>query len=225
MADQHIEVGKTATIEARFYADGVLTDDGTPTIGITKADGTTLVAPGTATTSGGVGIRRYALAAQAELNLLKATWTGATQTVVTYAEIVGAHLFTLADAKTFDGGAIVAVAADDAFVYHRGESTFADRAIRYARNLWTALRRYLDDGRLEIDNNAAERQIRPLALGRKNYLFAGSDTGGERAAALLYLDPNRQAQPPRSRSLPPRRAHPHRRPGPALGRQGQAPAL
>src|SRR5512132_2382931 len=60
-------------------------------------------------------------------------------------------------------------------------------AIRYARNLWTALRRYLDDGRLEIDNNAAERQIRPLALGRKNYLFAGSDTGGDRAAALYTL--------------------------------------
>src|SRR5512143_1963866 len=53
--------------------------------------------------------------------------------------------------------------------------------------LWTALRRYLDDGRLEIDNNAAERQIRPLALGRKNYLFAGSDGGGERAAALYTL--------------------------------------
>src|SRR5512147_85194 len=50
-----------------------------------------------------------------------------------------------------------------------GKSDLAT-AIRYARTLWTALRRYLDDGRLEIDNNAAERQIRPLALGRKNYL-------------------------------------------------------
>jgi transposase len=67
-----------------------------------------------------------------------------------------------------------------------GKSDLA-AAIRYARTLWTALRRYLDDGRLEIDNNAAERQIRPLALGRKNYLFAGSDTGGERAAALYTL--------------------------------------
>ena len=67
-----------------------------------------------------------------------------------------------------------------------GKSELA-AAIRYARNLWTALRRYLDDGRLEIDNNAAERQIRPLALGRKNYLFAGSDTGGDRAAALYTL--------------------------------------
>jgi transposase len=67
-----------------------------------------------------------------------------------------------------------------------GKSELA-AAIRYARNHWTALRRYLDDGRLEIDNNAAERQIRPLALGRKNYLFAGSDAGGERAAALYTL--------------------------------------
>jgi transposase len=67
-----------------------------------------------------------------------------------------------------------------------GKSELA-AAIRYARNLSTALRRYLDDGRLEIDNNAAERQIRPLALGRKNYLFAGSDTGGDRAAALYTL--------------------------------------
>jgi hypothetical protein len=55
-------------------------------------------------------------------------------------------------------------------------------AIRYALARWPALTRYLDDGRLEIDTNAAERAIRPLALGRKNYLFAGSDAGGRRAA-------------------------------------------
>jgi transposase len=60
-------------------------------------------------------------------------------------------------------------------------------AIRYARTRWVALTRYLDDGRLEIDNNAAERAIRPLALGRKNYLFAGSDSGGQRAAAIYTL--------------------------------------
>jgi len=60
-------------------------------------------------------------------------------------------------------------------------------AIRYALTRWPALTRYRDDGRLEIDNNAAERAIRPLALGRKNYLFAGSDTGGERAAAIYSL--------------------------------------
>jgi hypothetical protein len=57
-------------------------------------------------------------------------------------------------------------------------------AIRYALSRWPVLIRYADDGRLEIDNNAAERSIRPLALGRKNYLFAGSDAGGERAAAI-----------------------------------------
>ena len=60
-------------------------------------------------------------------------------------------------------------------------------AIRYARSRWSALTRYLDDGRLEISNNAAERAIRPLALGRKNYMFAGSDAGGERAAAAYTL--------------------------------------
>ena len=58
------------------------------------------------------------------------------------------------------------------------------RAIRYALGRWAALTRYVDDGELEVDNNAAERALRPVALGRKNYLFAGSDAGGERAAAL-----------------------------------------
>ena len=60
-------------------------------------------------------------------------------------------------------------------------------AIRYALGRWTALMRYCDDGRLEIDNNAAERALRVVALGRKNYLFAGSDAGGVRAAAMYTL--------------------------------------
>ena len=60
-------------------------------------------------------------------------------------------------------------------------------AIRYALGLWEALTRYCDDGRLEIDNNAAERALRVVALGRKNYLFAGSDVGGERAASIYSL--------------------------------------
>ena len=47
--------------------------------------------------------------------------------------------------------------------------------------------RYCDDGRLEIDNNAAERALRAVALGRKNYLLAGSDAGGERAARIYSL--------------------------------------
>jgi transposase len=60
-------------------------------------------------------------------------------------------------------------------------------AIRYARWRWDALTRYLDDGQLEISNNAAENQIRPVALGRKNWLFAGSDAGGERAAIFYTI--------------------------------------
>jgi hypothetical protein len=60
-------------------------------------------------------------------------------------------------------------------------------AIRYALGLWEALTRYCDDGHLEIDNNAAEKALRGVALGRKNYLFAGSDTGGERAAVIYSL--------------------------------------
>lgn len=60
-------------------------------------------------------------------------------------------------------------------------------AIRYALSRWTALTRYRDDGRIEIDNNAAERGLRAVALGRKNWLFAGSDDGGERASAIYSL--------------------------------------
>lgn len=61
------------------------------------------------------------------------------------------------------------------------------KAIRYALSNWVALTRYRDDGRLEADNNAAERALRAVALGRKNWLFAGSDDGGERAAAIYTL--------------------------------------
>src|SRR5947208_16062195 len=46
---------------------------------------------------------------------------------------------------------------------------------------------FCEDGRVEMDNNAAERSLRAVALGRKNYLFAGSDAGGERAAAIYSL--------------------------------------
>ncbi|HYI96226.1 MAG TPA: IS66 family transposase [Bryobacteraceae bacterium] len=60
-------------------------------------------------------------------------------------------------------------------------------AIRYALSRWTALLRFCQDGRLEIDNNAAERALRAVAIGRKNYLFAGADSGGQRAAAMYSL--------------------------------------
>lgn len=66
------------------------------------------------------------------------------------------------------------------------KSTLA-QAIGYTLPRWTALTRYFTDGHLEIDNNAAERSLRTVALGRKNYLFAGSDAGGERAALIYSL--------------------------------------
>jgi hypothetical protein len=67
-----------------------------------------------------------------------------------------------------------------------GKSELAG-AIRYARSRWDALMVYVEDGRLEISNNAAENAIRPVTLGRKNWLFAGSDAGGERAAIFYTL--------------------------------------
>jgi transposase len=60
-------------------------------------------------------------------------------------------------------------------------------SIRYALTRWVALNRFVDDGGIEVDNNAAERALRCVALGRKNFLFAGSDAGGERAAAIYSL--------------------------------------
>lgn len=60
-------------------------------------------------------------------------------------------------------------------------------ATRYAMSRWKALTRFVADGSVEIDNNTAERALRAVALGRKNYLFAGSDAGGERAAAIYSL--------------------------------------
>jgi len=60
-------------------------------------------------------------------------------------------------------------------------------AILYSLKLWPALLRYCDDGAIEIDNSAAERALRGVAIGRRNYLFAGADSGGERAAAIYSL--------------------------------------
>lgn len=66
------------------------------------------------------------------------------------------------------------------------KSVTAD-AIGYALNQWQALIRFLDDGRIEVDNNAAERALRAVGVGRKNYLFLGLDAGGERAATMYSL--------------------------------------
>jgi transposase len=83
----------------------------------------------------------------------------------------------LADLKDYLTGAFASISR---------KSSLAG-AIRYSLARWPALCRFAHDGRLEMTNNAAERAIRPLALGRKNYLFAGSDAGGRRAAILYTL--------------------------------------
>jgi transposase len=67
-----------------------------------------------------------------------------------------------------------------------GKSDLA-KAIRYSLARWTALTRYLHDGRLEMSNNAAERAMKAPVLGRKNYLFCGSDAGGQRAACIYTI--------------------------------------
>jgi transposase len=63
-------------------------------------------------------------------------------------------------------------------------------AIRYALSRWEGLTRFLDDGRIEIDSNTVERSIRPIALNRKNALFAGSDGGGDNWAVIATLIEN-----------------------------------
>jgi hypothetical protein len=60
-------------------------------------------------------------------------------------------------------------------------------AFNYSLNRWDSLCRYAQDGRLEIDNNTAERSVRGIGVGRKNFLFFGSDSGGERAAIIYSL--------------------------------------
>jgi transposase len=61
------------------------------------------------------------------------------------------------------------------------------KAINYALNQWPAFTRFLDDGRICLSNNAAERALRGVAVGRRNWTFAGSDSGARRAAAVYTL--------------------------------------
>ena len=61
------------------------------------------------------------------------------------------------------------------------------KAVTYAQNQWEALRRYTEDGRLTIDNNVSERTLRHQAIGRKNWLFLGSENAGPRAAVLCTI--------------------------------------
>lgn len=73
-------------------------------------------------------------------------------------------------------------------VYHQSRASPKSHlggAIRYALNNWEALNTFLEDGRIEVDNNRAERAIKPIVIGRKNYLFMGGPKGGE-AAAIMY---------------------------------------
>jgi transposase len=67
------------------------------------------------------------------------------------------------------------------------ERTTPPKAINYSLNRWPAFTRFLDDGRVCLSNNAAERALRGIAIGRKNWTFAGSDAGGHRAAAIYTL--------------------------------------
>ena len=67
-----------------------------------------------------------------------------------------------------------------------GKSAMA-KAFDYLLRRWASFTRFLDDGRVCLSNNAAERAIRPIAVGRRNWTFAGSDTGGQRAAAMYTL--------------------------------------
>ncbi|MEI4509305.1 IS66 family transposase [Sphingopyxis sp. CCNWLW253] len=75
---------------------------------------------------------------------------------------------------------------DDALRRLSPKSAMA-KALLYGRKCWDALTRYIDEGIVEIDNNIAERAIRSIAIGRKNWLFAGSKAGGERAAAIYSV--------------------------------------
>ena len=93
------------------------------------------------------------------------------------------------------------------------------RAIDYLLKRWPAFTRFLDDGRICISNNAAERALRGLALGRKSWLFCGSDRGGRTRGGDLLADRHREAQRHRPAGLARRRPRPHRRsPGPTSRR-------
>ncbi|MCA9034171.1 MAG: transposase [Planctomycetaceae bacterium] len=65
--------------------------------------------------------------------------------------------------------------------------SLSGKATTYTLNQWTALNRSLDDGDLSIDNNASQRAMRPVAIGRKNWMFVGSKPAGHRAAILISM--------------------------------------
>jgi transposase len=67
------------------------------------------------------------------------------------------------------------------------EGSASAKALDYSLRRWVALTRFVDDGQLPVDNNWIENQIRPIAIGRNNWLFAGSLRAGQRAAAVMSL--------------------------------------
>ena len=98
-------------------------------------------------------------------------------------------------------------------------------AVRYLTNQWDALQRFVDDGRFGIDNNRAENQLRVVALGRKNWLFAGSFEGARRAALLYSLVQSCTLVDVVALRLPERRPAPRRHPSAAAHRRTHAPGL
>lgn len=74
---------------------------------------------------------------------------------------------------------------DELLVVERSQNNLMTVALKYVKNQWEALTAFLGDGRVPIHNNACERAIRPIAVGRRNWLFAGSERGGQ-AAAIVY---------------------------------------
>ena len=104
------------------------------------------------------------------------------------------------------------------------QKTKLAEAIRYALSRWEGLTRFLDDGRIEIDSNVVERSIRPIALNRKNALFAGSDGGGEHWAVIASLIETCKLIRRRTARLPRRRHHQDRQ-RPSQQPDRRSPAL
>lgn len=108
-----------------------------------------------------------------------------------------------------------------ALISHKGKLA---QAIRYAISRWESLTRFIDDGRIELDNNAVERSIRPIALNRKNALFAGSDGGAEHWAFIASLIETCKLKRCQSARLPDRCPHQDRQ-RPSKQRHRSAPPV
>ena len=119
--------------------------------------------------------------AQARINLAERIWDASSDWTAEALEI----LRTLLRPVTAED-AVCRLLAEQQLTRIPGKSDLA-KAFRYALNRWSSFTLFLEDGRLAIDNNVAERAMRPIGVGRKNWLFAGSDTGGETLARAMTL--------------------------------------